>query len=367
MPDEKKDYSALFEDKKIRYPFLILFATISITLLYIYRYYFWPFFFALIIYIAIRPFYDFITGYLKSRLLSSLLMVFTLFLIVLVPLFFVLISLADQAYELYLYLQEQFNTGIIEDIISENIIIQNILSYFNIEKGNILNQIIDLISKTSFKVFSNITTILTFSIQLTVSIFFMLIILFFLLKDGNRLDDSIYKILPFPEDIEKDVITRLKIVINILLAGNLLIMLSQGFVVGFVFYIFDVRMPLLWASVTAVLSLIPIIGTSLVWLPVVIYFLFSKAYISAILIGLLCLIGYLILENLVKPIIFGDRLNFHPLIFFFLLLGSIQAFNLAGVIIGPIILTLFYSFFEIYKLFNEYTFINEIKENGHET
>jgi len=62
----------------------------------------------------------------------------------------------------------------------------------------------------------------------------------------------------------------------------------------------------------------------------------------------------MVLENLVKPKIFGDRLNFHPLLFFFLLLGSIQAFNLPGVIIGPIILSLFYSFWEIYKILDDY-------------
>lgn len=358
MIEESVPYSTLLENKRLKILFFILFFVVIISLIYIYRYYFWPFLFAIILYVALRPLYDFVTRYIKRRLLSSALVIFSLFILVLIPIFFILISLADQAYELYLYLQQQFRADSFEHIVQESETIKIIFSYLNISKGEISQQIIDVLSKTSLKIFSNITALLSFSIHLIINIFFMLLMLFFLFKDGNRLDGSIYRIFPFPEDIQRVIIDRVKAVINVLLAGNILIMISQGFVVGIAFYIFEIRMPLLWASITAVFSLIPGVGSPLVWIPVVIYFIYRGAYLSALIIGIWCLLGYLILENIVKPKVFGERLNFHPLIFFFLLLGSIQAFNLPGVIIGPILLTLFYSFWEIYKLFDEYSRID---------
>ncbi len=360
MIENAESYITISKDNKLKIFFMILFTAVTVLLLYIYRYYFWPFLFSFIIYIALRPLHDLISKFKKKRSLSSLVIVLSLILLVLMPLFTVLISLADQTYELYIYIQQQYQAGYLNDFVNNNKIINTVFSYFNIGKGEILKETVDFFRNTSLMIFSNLTAILTFSIKLILNIFFMLLILFFLFKDGNRMDKSFYSILPFPDDIEKKVIDRLKDVIKILFVGNIMIMIAQGLVVGITFSIFDIRMPLLWGTVAGILSLIPAIGTPLVWGPVVLYMIYAGSYGSAIVCGLLCLLGYLILENLIKPLVFGEKLNFHPLIFFFLLIGSIQAFNLPGIIIGPILLTLFYSFWEINKLLNESR--NEIQE-----
>ena len=354
MIENKDSYSKILENKKLKILFLIIFSAVFLSLLYIYKYYIYPLLFAFILYVALRPLFDFISKYVKWRSLSSIIVVLSLIMLVLIPFFIILISLADQTYELYAYIQQQYDAGILTNLLNETNYLNKILSFFNIGKDEILSQTINFLKKTSFDIFSNITAVFTFSIKLILNIFFMLLILFFLFKDGNKLDRIIFKILPFPVDIEKKIIDRLKDVIKILFAGNILIMILQGTIVGITFYVFDVRMPLLWAMVTAILSLIPAIGTALIWVPVVLYFISTGAYVNAAVIGACCLLGYLILENGIKPVIFGERLKFHPLVLFFLLLGSIQAFNIPGIIIGPLLLTLFFSMLEIYKLMEEY-------------
>jgi predicted PurR-regulated permease PerM len=132
-------------------------------------------------------------------------------------------------------------------------------------------------------------------------------------------------------------------------------MILQGFMVGFGLFIAGIGTPLLWGTAAAVLSLIPVIGTSFIWIPASIYLSVNGDYGMAIFVAGWSFLWYMILENIVKPKVFGDRLHFHPLLFFFLLLGSIHSFNLPGVIIGPIILSLFYSFWEIYKVIDDYT------------
>ena len=354
MQDNNESYSILKSNKKLLILFYAFFAVVLISIVYIYRFIFWPFLYALVLYIVLRSFYRYLLRYLKIKWVCSLIIIILIILLIIIPSIIILINVADQAYEFYIFLQNQYRHGIFSDFIRNNTLIQKAFSYTDVTEGEILKQIVDMLSKTSLKLFSNLTTILTFSVKFIINIFFMLLILFFLFKDGDNLSDKFYNALPFPNDIEKKIVRRLNNVIKVLLAGNLFIMVLQGLVVGIVFTVFGLNMPLLWACVTAILSLIPVIGTTLIWLPAVIYFIVNGSYISAAIIGVLCFLGYLVLENLVKPKIFGKRLKFHPLIFFFLLLGSIEAFNLPGVIIGPVLLTLFFSLWELYTILNQY-------------
>ena len=124
--------------------------------------------------------------------------------------------------------------------------------------------------------------------------------------------------------------------------------------VAAVFAYFDIKVWLVAACAAAVFSLIPVIGTSVVWIPAAGYLAISGKNLEAVLLSAWCLVCYLVLENIVKPHIFGKKLNFHPLLFFFLLMGSIRTFNLPGIIIGPVLLTIFFSLWEIYKYLDLY-------------
>jgi predicted PurR-regulated permease PerM len=145
-------------------------------------------------------------------------------------------------------------------------------------------------------------------------------------------------------------------------------MVMQGTALGIGFFIAGIGMSQLWGSIAAILSLIPAIGTMFIWVPAVVYLIVSGNYLNSIFLGIWCLLWYQLLENLVKPKFFGEKLHFHPVIFFFLLLGSIQAFGLPGVIVGPLLLTLFYSFWNVYKLLDEYDMWNKAEktETGEE-
>ncbi len=357
MIDSNESYLKFIESKKLKILFFIIFSAVAAAIIYIFSYFFWPFLFALILYIALKPVFNFIVKYLKRRSLCSILIILSIILIVIIPLFIILLILAEQAYDFYLYLQQQYDAGVFNDFFANSVIIKKIFSFADINQREILQQIIDILSKTSLQIFSNVTAVLSFSLKFIINLMSMLLILFFLFKEGDKLSAAFYRNLPFPEDIERDIAGRINEVIKILFAGNLFIMTMQGLVVGIGFWVFGLSMPLLWATVTGILSLIPAIGTLFIWIPAVLYLIVKGSLISAIILGLWCLFGYLILENIVKTKLFGKQLNYHPLIFFFLLLGSIQAFNLAGVIIGPVLLSLFFSFWEVYKLLEKYSAI----------
>ncbi len=345
----KDSYYKLKTNKNLKFLFLVLFGIVGVGLLLIFRYYFWPFLMALILYLALKPGYDRIQARVKIRGLSSLLVIILLILLILVPFVYLLSSLTDQAYQMYSYIERHADEKYFERI-GNMPVFELISHYLNITKDEIFTRLNSYAQRTAGRVLAGISDIISYPISLMINFFFMLLILFFLLKDGYRLSTVFYRVLPFPYDIEKQVVERLKEVIKILLAGNLLIMVLQGTMLGVGFYIAGIRAPLLWGSIAAVLSLIPVVGTTFIWIPCAIFLIFEGSYLTAFFVGSWCLVWYLLLENLVKPKVFGEKLHFHPVVLFFLLLGSLNALNLPGVIIGPLLLTLFYSFWEIYKI-----------------
>ncbi|HPW52457.1 MAG TPA: AI-2E family transporter, partial [Spirochaetota bacterium] len=177
----------------------------------------------------------------------------------------------------------------------------------------------------------------------------------------HKLTPLAYKVIPFPRDVDVDIFGRIKNVVKVLIFGNILIMVLQGAMVGVGFLIFGVNVWMVGAAAAAVFSLIPGIGTSIVWIPAVAHLAYLGKSKEAFLLAAWSLFWYLFLENVVKPHVFGKKLNFHPILFFFLLIGSVMTFNLPGVIIGPVLLTIFFSLWEIYKFLDLYNSDKKIK------
>ncbi|HNW28253.1 MAG TPA: AI-2E family transporter [Spirochaetota bacterium] len=350
---KRDSYFELQHDKTMKILFFILFGAVIGGLVFIFRYFFWPFLFAMLLYMALQPLYNIILSRVKKEGLSSAIMILFLVLLVMVPLFFIVVAVIDQVFQLYDVVQKAIKAGTIDDIYGSRVV-QDILAYLNIDKSDITAKATDFVQNISGMLLSSVQAMIAYPLGLLINFFFLLLILFFMFKDGGTLRTLFYRNMPFPPDLEEKVIGRLKEVIRVLLTGNLLIMICQGLLVGIGLFITGIPLAFLGGSLAAILSLIPVIGTSLVWVPAVIYLLATGSYLMALFLGVWCLAWYLLLENVVKPKVFGKKLNFHPIVFFFLLLGSIQAFGLPGVFVGPLLLTLFYSLWEIYKMLKAY-------------
>lgn len=355
---ESNSYKLLQQNRKMKLYFLTLFGMIILFLFYIFRFYLWIFLYSLIFYVSLRPLHDRILLLVKKRLISSTIMIILLMGIIIIPVMFMLIILSEQVFELY----NNLHFAITQDFVKElgnHPLVGKTLAFLGIDRAELGDRIITYVKSTSMTFFESITSIISYPIKFTINFFMMMLILFFLLKDAYNFEGAVYRVLPLPKELEVEVVDRLKEVIYVLMMGNLLIMCLQGFMVGIGLYIAGIGMPLLWGTIAAILSLIPVIGTTLIWLPASLYLYYIGNSGMSVFIAAWCFFWYLFLENLVKPKAFGKKLSFHPLLFFFLLLGSIQAFNLPGVIIGPLVLSLYYSFWEIYKILDEY----EMKKN----
>ena len=351
--EEKESYLNIRKSRTLTVLFLLILGVVSFGLLYIFRSYLVSFITAFTLFFLLQGLHEKILDFVKKRIISSFIVIILLCIVIVTPVTYIMMSLGDQTYQLYFFLQEKINADLFERIQNSEIVVIG-MQLFDIDKTELLQRATVLIRQYSLSVLKSITSIISFQFDLLLSFLCMILMLFFLFKDGANLASFVYRTLPFPDDIEHKVGTRLKKVINVLVVGNFFIMSLQGFMLGLGLYIAGFSSFMLWGVIGCIFSLIPVVGTSFVWIPAVLYLLIAKSFGWAIFVAVWSLVWYFLLENLLKPVVFGSTLNFHPLLFFFLLLGSIKGFGLAGVIIGPILLTLFVSLWEIYKMLDLY-------------
>jgi predicted PurR-regulated permease PerM len=127
--------------------------------------------------------------------------------------------------------------------------------------------------------------------------------------------------------------------------GQIVVGMLQGLLACLGFILLEVPNPVLWGFLTAIISIIPLLGAVIVWFPIVIYlFIMGMAggvYWKAIalLIYGTCVVSTI--DNFIKPKIVGDRAGIHPLIIFFGILGGLKLIGLPGILIGPMVLALF--------------------------
>ena len=187
---------------------------------------------------------------------------------------------------------------------------------------------------------------------MTVNILFMgfvlLYTMFFFLIEGDKLLEKILYYLPLQDKDERRMLDKFSSVTRATLKGTAVIGLLQGGLAGTAFWLAGIPSAVFWGTIMAVLSIIPGIGSALIWMPAVIILAASGHFATAI--GLFVFCGLIVgsLDNFLRPRLVGKDTEMHELLIFFGTLGGIALFGLLGFIIGPIIAALFVTVWEIY-------------------
>lgn len=178
--------------------------------------------------------------------------------------------------------------------------------------------------------------------------FIILYTMFFFLIDGDRLLYYVLYYLPLSDDEEKQLLVRFTSVTRATLKGTAVIGLMQGALNGMAFAVADIPSALFWAVAMVFLSVVPGIGTAVVWLPAAIYLVISGKFLAAFLLFLFCAIFVGSLDNFLRPKLVGNDTQLHELLIFFSTLGGLLMFGFWGFVIGPIVAALFVTIWELY-------------------
>ena len=188
------------------------------------------------------------------------------------------------------------------------------------------------------------------AVSLTIDLCIMLFTLFFFYKDGRGLFWRLYHLLPLEERHKEKVFNRLNSAMAAVVKGVLATSFLQAVLAGGAYVVLGVPFALVLAAITALLSLLPIGGTALVWVPVAGYLFVSGPIwkgIAMVAWGGLVVVG--LIDNILKPLFIGHGTQLPTLFLFFSILGGLAAYGFIGVFLGPILLAILLTAIHIYE------------------
>lgn len=231
--------------------------------------------------------------------------------------------------------------GLVDVIKHFNLLIQEKIGYdlFNIDNittvtGYVTRAIQMLISQISGLV---ITTVV------------IVFLLYFMLVGYKGIEQYVYDLMPFNEKNRKDVTREIYRMVRSNALGIPLLAVIQGIVAYIGYLIFGVPSAFLFAILTCFATIIPLVGTGLVWFPLVIYFALSGNWVGAI--GLAIYSGLILvnIDNVIRFLLQKKLADTHPLITVFGVILGLSVFGFWGVIFGPLLLSLFFLLINIFK------------------
>ncbi|WP_455273481.1 AI-2E family transporter [Rhizobium herbae] len=176
----------------------------------------------------------------------------------------------------------------------------------------------------------------------------MLYLLFFLFRDGRALSLMIRRAIPLSDDHTRQFSAKFASVVRATVRGNIIIALVQGTIGGIAFWALGIQPALLWGVLMTLLSLLPVIGAALVWLPVAVYLALIGAWVKVVV---LVVIGGLVIglvDNLLRPLLVGKETRMPDYVVLVSTIGGISLIGINGFIIGPLFAALFISVWDIF-------------------
>ncbi|MGC4033834.1 MAG: AI-2E family transporter [Tepidisphaeraceae bacterium] len=181
---------------------------------------------------------------------------------------------------------------------------------------------------------------------------FTLFTLFYLLRDADKISGAAIKMLPLEESQARAVFKRCRDVIKASVQGVMVIAAIQGVMGGIAFAALGLPSAVLWGFVMFMASLIPMAGSAIVWGPAALLLLISGSWVKAVILVVIGggVIGSI--DNVLRPKLVGSKAGLHDLTIFFSVLGGLQAFGVAGLFVGPVVVALTLAIIEAFKQMN---------------
>lgn len=165
----------------------------------------------------------------------------------------------------------------------------------------------------------------------------MLFATYFLFRDAGRVVDGLRRVLPFSHARTEDVLVQARDLIQAGVTAGLAVASLQGAIGGVTMALLGFTAPVFWGVVMAVLSLLPLVGSALVWGPAAIYLVVTGSVVKGLILAAVGAGIVSMVDNVVRPILLSERAHMNGLLVFISLLGGASAFGLLGIVLGPII------------------------------
>lgn len=181
-----------------------------------------------------------------------------------------------------------------------------------------------------------------------VDLFILIFALFFMFRDGDAVVRGVRHLLPFDEAIQADMLEESKELIFASVAVSLLVAAIQGLLGGLSFAIVGISAPIFWGVLIAFFSLVPVVGSALIWGPAALWLLLAGHWGKSITVVALCAGVSTVVDNILRPMLLRNRTRLNELLLFIGVLGGLGAFGLLGLVVGPTIIAAAMGVFRVY-------------------
>lgn len=288
------------------------------------------------------PLYKWIKSKIKNETLSALIVCVGILIILGILLILLIGSLLSQVINFYSSLEK---LDLIEII---NQVFPNFLSSSELSR-TIASSLNTFISDFLADALSNIGDIILDIPIILLQLFVVIFIFFYALRDGEKAIDYLKSLSPLQKETQEKFFKQFKDITYSVLIGEIAVGVIQGMISGIGYFVFGVPNTLLLTLLTIVVSILPLIGPWLIWVPVNIYLFTSgrtEAGIGLLIYGLL-IISWL--DTVIRSMIVSRRAEINSAIVIIGMLGGVFVFGILGFIIGPLVLGYVLLVIELYR------------------
>ena len=187
--------------------------------------------------------------------------------------------------------------------------------------------------------------VLAFTINFIVALF----TLFFVLRDGAEFLSRVQRLLPMDREHQERLLRNIVDVVTAVVHGTLVVATVQGLLAGLAYWVLGVPFAALWGVVTAFAALLPIGGSTMVTVPASIYLFLQGETVRGVILLVWSLGVVGMVDNILKPLLIGNRLGVPVLFLFFGILGGLALFGAVGIILGPALFALLRALLDLYS------------------
>ena len=287
--------------------------------------------------------------YLERRLkgrknLAALIIVLIITFVIAIPVFVFTSTLVAQGLDTVNKTNDWVRAGKLQQLVQDPRIneylakLQERFPFLEVNKADISNDLLSLSKDIGQFLLGKVASILSNVATLVAHFFVMIFIAFYLVRDGGEMVSSIRYYLPLRAEQEDRIINGIRVVTKSVLLGTFLTAICQGLAGGIAFAILGFP-GLFWGTMTALASLIPLVGTYLIWVPIALYLVLLGEFKSAVFLAIWSIVASGIIENFVRPFLMKGKSKMSPFYIFLAILGGVQYFGLKGILYGPLILS----------------------------
>ncbi len=192
-------------------------------------------------------------------------------------------------------------------------------------------------------------SILAFSGKTLFDGFILLIALYFFFLDGERLLQWVAEVSPLTPKYSVELFAEFRAVLQAIVYGSVFGIVVSALATSLIYWIFGVRSPVVWGMVSGVFSIAPAVGAAIIWAPIGALLLITGRVGAGVGLLVVCAVVFILLDNIVKPLVVSRGMTLHPLLVLLGIIGGATTLGISGLVIGPLVLSLFLAIMRIYR------------------